>query len=252
MLIVSALLLSGFTIVSTEKFNSRKGVLSESDGGSGGGGSGGDHGGSSGESSGTSSKEAPSRSNTTVASTEDKNRFNLQQTLRVREPEATEKPETIETPEPRGIEGEFENEVETEIKDGTGEAKIKLHKGNAFQFEQEGLRVQVQGQTPISVNPTTRELTITTPEGTKVVTTLPNQALQNLVENGVLSTQSGINLTTDANGNPVYEINGVRYEKLLGLFTIAIDKTGQVSAQNGQIVGVSQSPLSRFLDLLSI
>ena len=157
-------------------------------------------------------------------------------------------PEPKDTPEPSATP---EIEIEKEVKNGTATAKIKIHQGDAFQFEQEGVNVQIQGKTPLSVNPTTKELSVTTPTGVKMLATLPAQAVQNLVGGGIISTQSAVQLTTDANGNPVYEINGVKYERLLGLFTVAIDKTGQVSAQNGQVLAVSQSLLSRLLDAIS-
>ena len=156
------------------------------------------------------------------------------------EPKST--PEPSKTPE---------IEIEKEVKSGTVTAKIKIHQGDAFQFEQEGVNVQIQGKTPLSINPATKQLSVTTPVGAKVLSTLPAQAVQNLVNGGIISTQSAVNLTTDSNGNPVYEINGIKYEKLLGLFTIAIDKTGQVSAQNGQVLAVNQSFLSQLLDALS-
>ncbi len=244
-IVVAALLLSVFTIFSAGKSPLGKKVLSESD--SSGTSSGGDE-------RGSTPVQVSSQSNTTTSTgTGTGNTLNLEQTFQKEGGTGnTERPESVDTPEPKDTpEAEADLETEVEVKDGTGEAKVKLHKGDAFQFEQQGLKVQIQGKTPISVNPATKELTITTPAGSRNVTTLPDQAVQNLVNSGVFSVQNGINLTTDANGNPVYEINGVKYERLLGLFTIAIDKTGQVSAQNGQIVGVTQSSFSKLLDSLS-
>ena len=166
-------------------------------------------------------------------------------------PEPNDTPEPKDTSEPKSAPEVNQQEVETQVKDGTGEAKIRIQKGNALQFQQNGVNVQVQGNTPLSVNPITKELTVTTPQGSKTVAVLPDQALQNLVNKGVISTQNSINLTTDANGNPVYNVSGVKYEKLFGIFTIAIDKTGQVSAVNGQVLTVNQSTFSKLLDALS-
>ena len=242
--LVAAFFLSAFTIVSSGKLSTGKSVLSESDSNSGFKGD---------EPRSVSATVQVGSQTNAGSSVGSSSGINLTQTFqREGQAEATDKPEAIETPEPKETpEAEADLETEVEVKDGTGEAKIKLHRGDAFQFEQQGLKVQIQGRTPLSVNPQTKELTVTTPAGARTVTTLPDQAVQNLVNGGVFSVQSGINLTTDANGNPVYEINGVKYEKLLGLFTIGIDKTGQVSAQNGQIIGVSQSSFSKLLDSLS-
>lgn len=170
----------------------------------------------------------------------------------VHTPEPADTPEAKDTPEPKDTLEPKQVEMEAEIKDGSGEAKIKIQNGDKnFEFQKDGTNVQVQGNFPLSVNPTTNTLTVTTPAGSKTVDTLPSQAVQSLISQGIISTQSGILLTTDANGQPVYTVVGVKTEKLLGIFNVSIDKTSQVSAQSGQILSTNQSNLSKILDLLS-
>lgn len=164
-------------------------------------------------------------------------------------PDAIETPEPTETPEPK----EFESEKDVEVKDGTVEAKIKIRNGkNKFEFQQEGTKVSVESNFPLSVNPTTRELTVNTPAGSKTVAVLPQQAVTNMLSEGVVSTTSGVLLKTEANGNLNYEINGVKNEKLLGVFGITIPKDLVISAQTGQVLEVNQSVFSKILDFLSV
>lgn len=278
-LVVAAILLLSFSIKNfqnqTGSINGKTSVLSESDsgGGSDSGKGGSDSSGSSGGGSSTSGSGSTSTSGSgasgetkTTAPTFTTGRTSVQTTSRleseIKTPEPSEKPEKIETPEPKETpEAEIETEVETEIKDGTLSAKIKIRSGtNKSEFEQEGSNVQVQGGLPVNVNKTTDELTVTTPAGVKTVTVLPDTAVQNILGAGIVSQvasdsatgKNAVTLTTDANGNLIYEINGVKFEKLLGLINVGIDKTAQVSATNGQVGTISQSFLSRLLDILSI
>lgn len=161
-------------------------------------------------------------------------------------PEATEKPEPTETPE-------FQSETETSVKEGTTVSKIKIRSGiNKFEFQQEGAKFSVQSSFPLSVNPVTRELTVTTPAGSRVVAVLPQQAVDNMLSVGLVSTTSAINLKTEDNGSLSYTIDGTKNEKILGVFDVAIPKNLIVSAQTGEVLVVNQSVFSRILDFLSI
>ncbi len=184
---------------------------------------------------------------------------------RFRTPKPSEKPESTEPPDLEELDqtessAETEAEIETEVKDGTLSAKIKIRKGdNSFQIEQENTSVQVQGNFPVSVDAKTNTLSITTPSGSRQVAVLPESAVENILESGVVTSVSkdstgrnNIRIRADDNGNPVYEIKGVDIQKLLGLIGVPIDKTAQVSIQSGRIVKIDQTFLSQLLDLISI
>lgn len=135
--------------------------------------------------------------------------------------------------------------------------------------------VEAETRFPLSVNPETRELTVTTPAGSKVVTILPQQAVDNMLANNVIDriisslsapTPSPIEgiATSEAeplegqsieleeeNGELVYTIEGQKQERLLGFFGVLIPKRVRVSAQTGELLGIEQSLLSRILDILS-
>lgn len=161
------------------------------------------------------------------------------------ETEKVEKLDSKETSEAN------DQEKEVEVKDGESKTRIRIHEGDTIEFEQEGLKVQVQNNNLISVNPKTKELTVKTPAGEKTVTTLPDQAVQNLVDSENFSVENKIDLATNEKGDLVYNVDGVKYERFLGIFKVAINKRAQVSAQDGKVVDVAQSFLSKLLDLLS-
>jgi hypothetical protein len=188
---------------------------------------------------------------------------------RLRTPKPSETPRAFRTPKPsetpeleleNETEDETETEIETEVKDGSFTAKIKIQQnGRSFQFEQEGSTVEVQGNFPVSVDDETNVLTITTPSGPHDVTVLPDKAVENMLDTGLVSEvdkdQTGRNdvrIVADANGNPVYEVRGVKVEKLFGLFNISLDRNVHVSLKDGQMINLDQSFISRILDLVSI
>jgi len=220
--VVAILILSGFAVYNQGRDSSSfsKNVLSESD--------------SNGEGSGT-----PGQTENEVEIEDEENET----------PEPEETSEPGETPEPE----EFEEESEVEVKDGTNESKIKIRSGkNKFEFQQEGAKFSVESDFPLSVNPTTRELTVTTPAGSKVVAILPQQAINNMLASGIVSTTTGVDLKTESDGRLSYNIDGTKNEKLLGVFNVAVSKNLIVSAETGQVLTVNQSTFSKILDFLSI
>lgn len=121
---------------------------------------------------------------------------------------------------------------------------------------------------PLSINPETNELIVTTPAGQKVVTILPDQAVQNMlaanvisrlgsqvlaeaVRTGQVATISGIVQLGVRNNIPVYEIPGIRDFRLLGFIPVSTPITAVVSAETGELVTAEQPLLTRIVDLLS-
>lgn len=91
---------------------------------------------------------------------------------------------------------------------------------------------------------------------------MPSQAVQNVLTQGLLTNvQSSANSTsgtpsavvslTSLNNTPVFAVAGVSDKKLLGIFPVAYAKTAYVSAENGNVVQVDQTPLTKLLELIS-
>lgn len=166
-------------------------------------------------------------------------------------------------------EDELEDGEEIEI-ESTESGKIRIRTNLNKFFIAHGL-VEAQTAFPLSINTQTNELTVTTSAGPKVVTILPQQAVDNMLARNVidriLSTlpdpsaspestdeaelgQEKIELAEN-NNELVYELEGESDERLLGLFPVKIHKKVHVSATTGDLVNVDQTLLSRILDFLS-
>ncbi len=224
------------------KKNISTAVLSESESG---GGRGSDSSGSSGSgSSGSGSSDSSS---------------GLGGTLEIRKIETPEPKETPEIKDQNEDEDEqeleLEDETEFEVHEGTEAARVKIGKReNKFVFFEQ--RFGAESEFPVSVNKATRELTIQTPQGTRVVAILPDTAVENMLGQNVIDKVLGtggriVEVKIDANGNVFYEISGAKNEKFLGVFNVLVPKTLDVSGQTGNLTKVNQDPLSQLLDALS-
>ena len=147
-----------------------------------------------------------------------------------------------------------EDEEELEVESGSEAAKVKIkikikRVENRFVFMTR--EIEAETDFPLSVNPTTNELVVTTPSGERVVTILPDQAVANMLANNIFNRQRNVNIVFE-NGTVIYRISGDRDEKLLGIFNVVIPTTAVVSADTGQLVTQEQPFFFRFLDLLSV
>jgi len=150
------------------------------------------------------------------------------------------------------LEDEEEIEEELEVESGSEAAKIKIkvkRVNNQFVFTTR--EIEAETNFPLSVNPETNELVVTTPAGEKVVTILPDQAVANMLANNIFDRQQNVNIVFE-NETVIYRISGDKDEKLLGIFKVVVPTTAVVSADTGALVSQEQSFLFRFLDLLSI
>ncbi len=169
-----------------------------------------------------------------------------------------------------------EEELLEGLEDKLEDDDIEIATGSAeLGFVQKGRRVRTNF--PLSINPLTGELFVTTPQGIKVVTILPDIAIQNMIKAGILTRteepqqppsttpegtaaaqdtllstieNAGIELT-DIDSEPAYVISGVRDQELLGLLPVEIKIKTTVSATDGRLIDIKQGFFSRFIDLFS-
>ena len=116
-------------------------------------------------------------------------------------------------------------------------------------------RVRARTNFLLSVDLNTNELIVTTPNGVKRVTVLPDQAIANLLANDVidrLEPESETELElTEEDGVPTYEVAGESDQKLLGLLSVKIKSRVKVSAETGEVVRTEKAILARLIDLFS-
>lgn len=122
---------------------------------------------------------------------------------------------------------------------------------------------------PIQVDLATNQLIASTPAGVKILTTLPDQAVQNMLAANVISRLDPKDLANKAsigelksvsdiislgerNSLPVYEINGLKEHKLLGFIPVTTELKAIVSAETGELIDQEQSILAKITALLSL
>ena len=178
---------------------------------------------------------------------------------------------------------------EEDVEDGEDEVEVKSLNNAALVIRN---KLAAQTHFPLMVNLETNELIVTTPHGQKIVTVLPDQAVNHMLAAQVLdqiggkggvkwleqqeatpsptpatdsaeptATPSGepaeeeeaaVVLAVDADGELVYVISGTKFERFLGFFPVGLRRNAIVSAQTGELLRVNQSIFTRLLDLLSV
>lgn len=107
---------------------------------------------------------------------------------------------------------------------------------------------------PISVN-ADNELVVTRPDGSdKVVTVLPDEAINKMSDNGVVVDSASVELTTNEAGDPVYEVKREVSKKLLGFIKMNFEAETTVSASDPNLIETTStetSPWRKFLESLA-
>src|SRR3990167_5911446 len=119
--------------------------------------------------------------------------------------------------------------------------------------------IGAQTDFPLSIDIGTNQLIVTTPAGQRVVTVLPDQAVQNLLAANILNSVDSTDTTGELetldsvvklemrNGEVVYRVKGVKKRRLLGLFNVDNSTTVFVSSESGLPVAQEQSLLANIV-----
>ncbi len=159
-----------------------------------------------------------------------------------------------------GDEVEIEDDALDDINEALEDEGISVATSSGNRLRIRRGEFEAETHFPLSINPTTNKLTVTTPAGEKNIAVLPDQAVANLfrlkfidriASGSAAENPTGIKLGLLDN-NPVFQILGVDEQKLLGFIAVSVNKVSFVSAENGQIVRVDETFLNRLLDIFSI
>lgn len=149
----------------------------------------------------------------------------------------------------------------TEIEDLMGEKGVHFaSEDGKLTLEQRG--VKTRSNLPLSVDPTTKQLVVTTPNGEKQVSVLPDDAITRMVQSGIFSPTASGAATSEPiatravqlemhDGSLVYRIDGKKDLKLFGLIPVTTQTTAFVSPETGSIVSQNQSLLTNILRFFS-
>lgn len=175
---------------------------------------------------------------------------------RIRE-EQPRQPQEQETERERGDDFKTVNttkgeDVRIKMKD-----KYEVESSNET-FEIRDGDVKVNTTQPVTVDTKTGALSITMPTGeTRTMTTLPAEALQRVMDSGMMSAPAGSsgqeNVRLEQKGDGfVYKIEGEKQKKFFGFVPIKIKREVEVSPETGEVEGVNQDWGSKVLDFFSL
>lgn len=146
--------------------------------------------------------------------------------------------------------GQTEPEVENELEEDEG-IKISTESGKPTITRN---KVTASTEFPLSVDATTHQITVNTPEGQKIVTILPDQAIQNMVgasPSAILNNLSAPIKLEFKDNEMVYKLRGEKKFRIFGLIPVSTSATAYVSAQSGNLVEQEQSLLTNLIKLIS-
>lgn len=116
---------------------------------------------------------------------------------------------------------------------------------------------------PLNLDPKTGSLSVTTPKGERVVAVMPDAAIDNMLASKVMSYVTSVKSEGELASTDklvtlkelddvlVYEIEGIREHKLLGLIPLKSKVKAYVSAENGTVVKTATSLLGRILNRIA-
>lgn len=173
---------------------------------------------------------------------------------------------SITTEKEDGQESKLKDSALSDVNDALSEQDVEVGTTSANELAITSHHVSAHTVFPISIDPSTNVLSITTPAGTKDVTVLPDQAIKGILGSKMLTnilSQSGTDATgsastntviglTTLNNEPVFEVQGVKEKHLLGVFPVAFPKTVTISAQTGQVLSTQESLINQILEAISL
>lgn len=172
-----------------------------------------------------------------------------------------------ETGEEKTVEGKDVEVLKEAVKEHFSDKELDLKptKNNKVAIKQK--KVAAVTEFPVSVNVETKELIVTTPAGQKIVTVLPEQAIDTLLATGKVSTvdtspddsetkeqldvKSGVIKLEVKDDNIVYKITGKKHKKIFGVLPISTPITTFVSVETGKTVATEQSLITNLINLIS-
>lgn len=133
---------------------------------------------------------------------------------------------------------ELENEIETEFEE---ESESASSDGTVNRFKLKVKTRTVAGKTVVE-----------TASGEVEVEKSPDDAINSLVESGLIDEPISFEAKVNNREKVEFEIQGTDSKRFLGIFNVVIPKTLTVSSDTGEVVSTNQNVWSRIISLLSI
>lgn len=133
---------------------------------------------------------------------------------------------------------ELEDEIETEFEQ---ESEVASSDGTVNRFKLKVKTRTVAGKTVVE-----------TASGEVEVEKSPDDAINSLVESGLIDEPISFEAKVNNREKVEFEIQGNDSKRFLGIFNVVIPKTLTVSSETGEVVSTNQNVWSRIISLLSI
>ena len=139
--------------------------------------------------------------------------------------------------------------ISNKNQDAASEVKVES-KGDKFNLKQGDLSAETT--LPISIDPKTSAVSVTTPSGNVLLKTLPTVAVNNILKSGAVDKVGTIKIETLGNsastsGTVVITAQGTKTGKLLGLFKVTIPVTIKVDTSTGKEISKEEPILYKIL-----
>lgn len=161
------------------------------------------------------------------------------------------KPETIKVEEEIEIEEEDINDGQSNSDNDSSDNEVES------EFEQESETTSSDGavnrfKLKIKTKTVAGKTIVQTASGEVEVENSPEDAINSLVENGLIDEPLSFEAKVNNREKVEFEIQGTDSKRFLGIFNVVIPKTLTVSSETGEVVSTNQNVWSRILSLLSI
>lgn len=142
-----------------------------------------------------------------------------------------------------------ENLIEIQARGDSNEIKIGQEGG---QFTLTENNIKATTNFPITVDPAKNQLLVTTSSGMRLLTILPDEAVQSLIRARIIDKveNNRISISENSDGVLMYQIDGVKNINLFNIAKIDTKISSSVSASNGEIQKIDEPQWLKFLGFL--
>ena len=108
---------------------------------------------------------------------------------------------------------------------------------------------------PINVDPSNKELSVTTSSGRKLISVLPREAIDALMRTKIINRMrlnERLNIVEEEGGDVSYVIKGQKVINLFNVYDYEIDITARVSVTTGEIVGIDEPEWLKAINFLFV
>lgn len=139
-----------------------------------------------------------------------------------------------------------------EVEQNQSPKSIKIGKvDDSFGISQSGITALTSY--PIHINTSTKTISVSTNSGDRIVSVMPDEAVETLVRANIINTISKdgqMVLGENENGELTYSIPAERRVNLFNIHTVSVEVSTVVSATNGKVLKVDQPQWLKFFGFL--